>query len=73
MTEAESEREGRRGREGERKESERLIWRCYPAGFEDRETWAKELQVASRSWEKVRNRFFPRASRRNTVLLTVWF
>lgn len=35
MTEAESEREGRRGREGERKESERLIWRCYPAGFED--------------------------------------
>ena len=57
MTEAESERERererRRGREGERKkENERLIWRCYPVGFEDERGGHKPtMQAASRRWK----------------------
>lgn len=31
------------------------------------------MQVASRSWKRQGNRLFPRASRRNAALLTLWF
>ena len=68
MTESESEREGRRGREGERKERERLIWRCYLTGFEDEEAISPQCRQPLDTG-KAGNGFFAGASRRNAALL----